>query len=107
VSPDAFTHVLEIRDGAELHCSLETFDDLMLLAREFGHNRLIPRLVRQQDFPRREGNVHELLQELDRSPRGTTIEAEFQSIRDAVSDVQCPLSMIEERFDAEFETILS
>jgi hypothetical protein len=107
VSPDAFTHVLEILDGADLYCSPEIFDDLMLLAREFGHNSLISSLVRQQDFPRREGKVHEFLQELDRSPRGTTIEAEFQSIRDAVADVQRRLSMIEERFDAEFETILS
>jgi hypothetical protein len=31
VSPDAFTHFMEIFDGAEQHCSPETVDDLMLL----------------------------------------------------------------------------
>jgi hypothetical protein len=77
VPPDAFTHVTEILDGAELHFSPETLYDLMLLVREFEHNSLIPLLVPERDFPRREANVHELLQELDRSLRGTTIEAEF------------------------------
>jgi hypothetical protein len=68
---------MEILDGAELHCSLETLDDLMSLAREFGHNSLITRFVAQPDFPRRDRNVRELLEALYRSPRGTTIEAEF------------------------------
>jgi hypothetical protein len=68
VSPHAFTHFMEIFDGAELHFAPETSDDLMLLAQEFGHNRLITRLVPHRDFSRREGNVHELLQELDGSP---------------------------------------
>jgi hypothetical protein len=45
------------------------------------------------------------LQELDRIPRGTTIEAELQSIRDGYADVQCRLSMIEGKSDAKFETI--
>jgi hypothetical protein len=70
-------HFIQILDGAELHFSPETFDDLMLLAREFGHNSMSTRLVPQRDFPTREENVHELLQELDRIPRSTTIEAEF------------------------------
>jgi hypothetical protein len=107
VSPDAFAHFMEILDGAELHFSPETFDDLVLLAREFGHNNLITHLVPQRDFPRREGNVHELFQALDRSLRKTTIEAEFQSIRDGFADMQRRLSIIEEKFNAEFETILS
>jgi hypothetical protein len=77
MSPDPFTHFMEILDGIEPHFSPETFDDLVLLAREFGDNSLITRLVPQQDFPRLEGNVHTLLQELDRIPRGITIEAEF------------------------------
>jgi hypothetical protein len=93
-------------DGAERHFSPETFGNLVLLAREFGRNSLIPRLVPQRDFPRRGGKAHELLQELDRIPRGTTIEAEFQSIRDGVADVQRRLSMIEEKFHTKFETIL-
>jgi hypothetical protein len=78
VSSDAFTRFMEIRGGAELHGSPEILDDLMLLAREFGYNGLITRLVPQRDFPRREENVHGRLQELNMGPRGTTIEAEFQ-----------------------------
>jgi hypothetical protein len=95
VPPDDFTHFMEILGGAELHFSPDTSDDLIKLAREFGHNGLIARVVPQRDFSRLEGNVHELLQELDRSSRNTTIEAEFQSIRDGIADVQPRLSMIE------------
>jgi hypothetical protein len=62
VSPGAFMYFMEILDATERHLSPETFDDLMLLAREFGHNSLITRLVPQRDFPRREGNPHKLLQ---------------------------------------------
>jgi hypothetical protein len=51
--------------------------------------------------------VHKLLQELERSLRGTTIKAEFQSIRDRVAHRQRRLSMMEEKFDAKFEAILS
>jgi (p)ppGpp synthase/HD superfamily hydrolase len=65
------------------------------------------RLASQQDFPRHEGNVCQLLQELDRRLRGTTIEAEFQSIRDSFADVQRRLSMIEEKFGNQLDTILS
>jgi hypothetical protein len=98
---------MEILDGTELHFSPETFDDLMLLAREFRHNMLVARLALQRDLPRREGNVHKLLQELDRSPRSPIIEVEFQSIRDDVADMQRHLSMIEEKFDAKFATTVS
>jgi hypothetical protein len=100
-------YFMEILDGAQMHFSPETFDDLMLLAREFGHNSLITRLVQQRDFPRREGNVRALIQEFDRRPRGTTVEAEFQSIRDGVADVRRCSSMIEEKFDATFEIMIS
>jgi hypothetical protein len=106
VSPDAFTYFMEIHSGAELHFSPETSDDRMLLARKFAHSSLITHLFPQLDFPRREGNVHELLKELDRSLRGTTIKAEFQSVRDSFADVQRRLSMIEEKFDEKLETIL-
>jgi hypothetical protein len=58
VSPDAFMHFMEILNGAEIYFSTETSDDLMLLAREVGHNSLITRLVRQRDFPMPEGNIH-------------------------------------------------
>jgi hypothetical protein len=66
----------------------------MLLKREFGQNSLITRLVPQWDFPRVEGNISELLQKLDGSLRGTTFEAESQSIRDGVADVQRRFTMI-------------
>jgi hypothetical protein len=47
-------HFMEILDGAEIHFAPETFNDLMLFAREFWHISLITCLVPQQDFPRRE-----------------------------------------------------
>jgi hypothetical protein len=81
----------------------ETSDNLMLLGREFGKNSLIMCLVPQRYFPRREENIHQLFQELDRSTRGTAIKVEFQSIRDDLADVQRRLSMIEEKFDAKLE----
>jgi hypothetical protein len=77
VSPDAFTHFMEILDGAEPHFSQETVDDLMLLAQKFGHNGLITILVPQRGIPRYEENVHDLLQELNRDFRSTTIEADL------------------------------
>jgi hypothetical protein len=46
------------------------------------------------------------LQELDRNPRGTTIEAEFRSIHDGFADMQRCISMIEEKCDDTLETIL-
>jgi predicted nuclease with TOPRIM domain len=78
----------------------------MYVARESGRNRLVTGLVPQSDFLRLKESVHELLQELDRSPRGTTIEAEFESIRDGFADVQRRRSMIEEKFDEKVKTIL-
>jgi hypothetical protein len=66
VSPGAFTHFMDILDGAESHFSHETVDDLILLVQEFGHNGLIASLVPQRDVPRHEENVHDLLQEFDR-----------------------------------------
>jgi hypothetical protein len=67
----------------------------MPLEREFRRNSLIARLVPQRDFPKREGNVHDLLQGLDRGLRSTTIEAGFQSMRDGFADAQRRPSMIE------------
>jgi hypothetical protein len=72
---------MEILDGSEPHFSQETVDDLILLAQEFGHNGLIASLVSQRDVPRHEENVHDLLQELNRDFRSTTIDADLQSIR--------------------------
>jgi hypothetical protein len=48
-----------------------------------------------------------LLQELDRSLKGTTIKAKFQSICDGFADLQSRLSMIEGKFDGKLGTILS
>jgi hypothetical protein len=59
VSPGAFTHFMEILDGAEPHFSQEAVDDLILLAQESGHNSLIASLVPQRDVPRYEENVHD------------------------------------------------
>jgi hypothetical protein len=107
VSPEAFTYFMEILGGAEAQISPETVDNLMLLAREFGDNKLITSLTSQRDVPRREGSVHELLREVDRSLGGTTIEAKFHSIRDGIPDVQRRLSIIKEKFDGKLEASLS
>jgi hypothetical protein len=88
VSPGAFTHFMEILDGAEPHFSQEIVDDLILLVQEFGHNGLIASLVPQRDVPRYEENVHDLLQELNRYFRSTTIEADLQFIRDSLGVMQ-------------------
>jgi hypothetical protein len=64
-------------------------------------------LVPKRHFPRREESVHELWRELDGTPRGTTIEAEFQSIRHGFVDMQRRLSMIDEKIDENLEAILS
>jgi hypothetical protein len=81
VSHDTFTHFMEIRDGVESHFSPETFDELMVLAREFGYNSLITSLGLQRDAPRREENKHHLSHEFDRKNRTTTVEIDFQSHR--------------------------
>jgi hypothetical protein len=59
VSPGAFTHFMEILDGAEPHFSQETVDDLILLAQESGHNGLIASLVPKRDVLKHEENVHD------------------------------------------------
>jgi hypothetical protein len=74
VSPGAFTHFMEMLDGAEPHLSQETVDDLILLAQEFRYNGLIASLVPQRDVPRHEENVYDSLQELNRDFRSTTID---------------------------------
>jgi hypothetical protein len=59
VLPGAFTHFMEIPDGAEPHFSQETVDDLILLAQEFEHDGLIANWVPQRNVPRHEKNVHD------------------------------------------------
>jgi hypothetical protein len=96
VSPGTFTHFMEILDGSEPHFSQETVDDLILLAQEFRHNSLIANFVPQRDVLRHEENVYDLLQELNRDFRSTTIDADFQSIRDSLGVMQRRISVMEE-----------
>jgi hypothetical protein len=107
VSPGAFTHFMEILDGAEPHFSQETVDDLILLAQEFGYNGLIASLVPQRDVSRHEENAHDLLQELDRDFRSTTIEADLQPIRHSLGVMQRRISVMEDEFGEKLERIMS
>jgi hypothetical protein len=106
VSPDAFTYFMEILDGAEPLFSQETVDDLILLAQEFKHNFLIVSSVPQRDVPRHEENVHDLLQELNRDFRSTTIDADFQFICDSLGVMQRRISVMEEKFREKFERMM-
>jgi hypothetical protein len=89
VQPGAFTHFMEILDGAEPHFSQETIDDLILLAQELGQVNLIASLGPQRDVPRHEEFVQDLLQELNRDFRSTTLDADLRSIRDSLGIMQC------------------
>jgi hypothetical protein len=107
VSPGAFTHFIEILHGAEPYCSQETVDDLILLAQEFGRHARIASLAPQQDVPRYEANVHDLLQELNRDFKSTTIDADLQSIHDSLGVMQRRISVIEDEFGEKLERIMS
>jgi hypothetical protein len=107
VSPGAFIHFMEILDGAEPHFPQETVVDVILLAQEFGHNGLIASLVPQRGVPRHEENVEDLLQELNRDFRSTTIDADLQSIRDSLGVMQPRISVMEEEFGEKLERIMS
>jgi hypothetical protein len=107
VSPSAFTYFMEILDGPGPHCSQETIDDLILLAQEFGYNDLIASLVPQRDVLRHEENVYDLLQELNRDFRSTTIDADLQSICDSLGVMQGHISVMEEEFGERLERIMS
>jgi hypothetical protein len=106
VSTGAFTHFMEILDGSEPHSSQETVDDLILLAQEFGHNGLIASLVPQRDVSKHEENAHDLLQELNRSFRSATIDADLRPIRNSLGVMQCRISVIEEEFGEKLERIM-
>jgi hypothetical protein len=106
VSSGAFTRFMEILDGSEPHFPQETVDDLILLAQEFGPNDLIASLVPRQDVPRHEENVDDLLHELNRDFRSTTIEADLQSVRDLLGVMQRHISVIEEEFGEKLEIIM-
>jgi hypothetical protein len=107
VSPGAFANFMEIPDGSEPHSSQETVDDRILLAKEFGHNGLIASLVPQRDVPKHEENVHDLLQELNRDFRSTTIDADLESIRDSLGVMRRRISVMEEEFGEKLERIMT
>jgi hypothetical protein len=107
VSPGAFTHFMEILDGFEPHFPQETVDDPILLAHEFGLIGLIAFLVPHRDVPSHEENVHDLLQELNRDFRSTTIDADLQSIRDSLGVMQRRISVMEDEFGEKLERIMS
>jgi hypothetical protein len=98
---------MEILGEAEPHLFPETFGDLILLAQGPGHISVIASWAQQQNVPRREENVHGLLQEVDSSLRGTIIDAECWFIRDGFATVQRRPSMAGENFEGKLETILS
>jgi hypothetical protein len=51
--PDAFSHFIEILNGSEPQFSPQSANNLMVLAREFGHNSVIATLVPRQIVPSR------------------------------------------------------
>jgi hypothetical protein len=63
-SSDVFLHFMEILNGSEPQFYPQIVDDLMLLAREFGHNDLIATFAPRQVMPSRQENVPDLLQQL-------------------------------------------
>jgi hypothetical protein len=106
VSPGASTHFMEILNGSEPDFSQETVDGLILLAQVFGHNSLIASLVPQRDVPRHEEKVYDLLQELNKDFRSTTIDADLQSIRNSLGVMQRRISVMEEEFREKLERIM-
>jgi hypothetical protein len=76
--PDRFRHSMEILDGVELHLLPDTFDNLMLLAREFGYNGLVGSLAHRV---RKIYTIH--YHNSTEKNRTTTIETEFQFDHDS------------------------
>jgi hypothetical protein len=106
-SLDAFSHLMESLNGSEPQFSPQISDDLMLLAREFGHNGLLAIFALRQDVPSRRENVRDLLQELGRVDRGGTFEADLLLIRNSLAVREHNISAIREALDGDFERILS
>jgi hypothetical protein len=107
VSIDAFAHFMEIFNGFEPQFSPEIVNDLMLLVREFGYDRLIASLAPQRDAPRRQEHAHGLLQELGKHVRGATFKVDLRFLRDSLSGIQRRMTAIREGTDGELEGILS
>jgi hypothetical protein len=107
VSPEAFTYFVEILGCPTLHFSPETFDEMIIVGREFGYNSLITSLAPKRDVRGLDANIHDLLHELDRKHSITIIETNFQSNRDSFAVMQCRISAIADGFDGKLERIPS
>jgi hypothetical protein len=86
-SIDAFVHFMKIFNGFEPQFSPEIVNDLMLLVREFGYDRLTASLAPQRDAPRRQEHAHGLLQELGKHVRGATFKVDLRFLRDSFSRI--------------------
>jgi hypothetical protein len=64
-------------------------------------------LVPQRGVPRQEEDVYDLLQELNRDFRSTTIDADLQSIHDSLGIMQRRISVMQEQFGEKLERIMS
>jgi hypothetical protein len=106
-SPDAFVYLMEILNGSEPQFSPQITHDLMLLARESGHNGLIATFAPQPDVPSHQENVRDLEQGLDRVGGGATLEANLLSIRDSFAVPQRDISAIRGSLNGDLEGILS
>jgi hypothetical protein len=98
---------MEINDASEPQFSPQVANDLMSLARWFGHNNLITSFTPQQDVPGRQENVPELLPELDRHSNGARFEGNLVSIRGSLTDLQRDISVTREAFGDDLKRILS
>jgi hypothetical protein len=106
-SPDVFAHFMEGLDSSEAQFSPQIADDLISLAREFGHNGLISSFGLHQGVPSRQENVHDLLQELNKGIRGATFDADLRSIRGSLTDMRRDISVIKGAFDGDLRRIES
>jgi hypothetical protein len=92
--PDAFSHFIEILNGSEPQFSPQIADDLMLLARELGHNDLIANFAPRQVVPSRQENVRDLLEQLASFDTCVTLEADLQMISKSLTVLQHDISAI-------------
>jgi hypothetical protein len=99
-----FGHVL---NGRKPQFSTQIADDLMSLARDFGHNQLITGFSLQEDVTSRQENLHGLLQEPDRDIKGANSGADSFSVRDSLADMQRGVSVIRAALDVNFKRIQS
>jgi hypothetical protein len=106
-SPDAVSHFMEIFNGSDPQFSPQITDDLMLLAREFGHNDLIATFAPRQVVPSRQENVRDLRQQLASFDRAVTLEADLRMMPNSLAVLPSNISAIREVLDSDLERILS